>query len=221
MSPSTRHGNRRRSSSTPCRIVVREDIRRWASAKRRTLAMAVSRASRSGRPSPSAASRSSPRVGGSHRRRFPRRSASRRPARPRHRAARTSARIRTRRPHGGIRYGAAAEQRVTGPECDRSLGPEIQALQPQVGSTGNDAGHGRYLLDREREDARRTGALETGEQPPHLVRADHGVDRDHPCVGERDHRGRLQPGQQRFKLAESLRRRTFPSSSSTCGRGLR
>ena len=44
--------------------------------------------------------------------------------------------------------------------------------------------------------------LEAREQPPHLVRADHGVDRDHPGVGERDHGRRLQAWQQRLELTE-------------------
>ena len=142
----------------------------------------------------------------------------------RRRRARTSARIaraasRTR----GSGDGAAADEGVAVGDARRVAGgdrAEVEAAQaePAAGRRLRRA-HGTIFSIGSTRMPDAPAAFSRGQQAPDLVRADDRVDRDHPGVGERDDRRRLE----RRAGAPRARRAAPPgrSSSGTCGRGRR
>ena len=95
---------------------------------------------------------------------------------------------------GGVRDGAAAEEGVARAQRRPGRGAaEVQPAERRRSARQPAAcGHGRIFSMGSTRMPEAPARLEPGQQAPDLVGADDGVDRDHPGVGERDHRRRLE-----------------------------
>ncbi len=125
---------------------------------------------------------------------------------PQHRALHFASRAHGRqdpcpsasRRRGESAGGAALRQPPPGPWRAGRLAqvPANRFADQPSGSSRDD------LLDRHDEDPRRPGCFQSRQQRPDVVRANDGMDRDHPLLGEWDHRRRAEAGQQRPQLRE-------------------
>ena len=205
---------------TPGAVSTVVDCGRWASAKARTLAIAWSSATRT------SAGRASAAVASSARPITSRPSAGAPPnvepasttaASPR---VRTSSRI-ARAASRTAGFGTAARRwrRSTVRQRRGIRGREIEPAQDRRrrGRAGG-GGHGMiFSIGRTRmPDA--PADLRRGRRPPDLVRADDGVDRDHPGVRQGDDGRRLEPRQHRLDVGEPVGGRVHHQVLAIAGR---